>query len=88
MASNPALRLKQVGSNAEIARCFGISREAVRLWMSNGIPPDLALDVEELTKGAISAQEILVFAREHRGSSLVGSRKKTRTDAARVASRG
>jgi len=69
MSQNPAVRLvKRFGdSNAEVAKHFNITREAVRLWVKNGIPPDRALEVEEATRGtefSISATEVLHYARQ------------------------
>jgi len=62
---NPAEKLiDRFGSNAEVARKFDITREAVRQWLENGIPTDRALEVEELTDGEISATEILKAARK------------------------
>jgi DNA-binding transcriptional regulator YdaS (Cro superfamily) len=62
---NPAEKLiERFGSNAEVARQFDITREAVRQWIENGIPTDRALEVEELTDGDISATEILKAARK------------------------
>ena len=69
MSENPAVKLVKRfgGSNAEVAKHFEISREAVRLWLKNGIPADRALDVEEATRGtefAITATEVLQYARQ------------------------
>ena len=58
-----------MGGRAEAAERFGVSREAVRLWLKSGIPTDRALDVEEMTrrtKYAITASEILQYARAQR----------------------
>ncbi len=70
MSSNPAAKLvERFGSNAEVAKHFGITREAVRLWLKNGIPPDRALEIEDATRGtkhAISATEVLHYARQQK----------------------
>lgn len=67
---NPAERLIEgFGGRGPVADRFGISREAVRLWLLNGIPADKALDVEEATKRTkfpISAIEVLRYARQLR----------------------
>ena len=67
--SNPKLVKRFGDSNAEVAKHFNISREAVRLWVKNGIPPDRALEVEEVTRGtefAITATEVLQYARHQK----------------------
>ena len=65
MASNPAVKLvKKFGSNGKTGRQFGVTREAVRQWLEKCIPPDRALEVEEITGGDISALEILRFAKQ------------------------
>lgn len=56
---NPALRL---GPNTNVAEHFKVSDEAIRLWKIRGIPTDRALEVEDYTKGGITASEILEFA--------------------------
>jgi len=62
---NPANTLiKFLGSRGAVAKHFNKTREAVRIWTIRGIPPDHALDVEELTDGAINIREILVFSRK------------------------
>lgn len=64
---NPADRLVGgLGGRAAVAERFGVSSEAVRLWLKNGIPADRALDVEEATSGtqfAITATEVLEYGR-------------------------
>lgn len=63
MITNPAERLRQkFGSNADIAAQFNVTREAIRLWMKNGIPPNRALEVEERTSGYVTASDILRYA--------------------------
>lgn len=56
--------IKHLGSNAEVARRFDITREAVRQWFERGIPTDRALDIEEITDGEVTATEILKAARK------------------------
>lgn len=67
---NPAIRLVDgFGGRSAVAARFGVSSEAVRLWLKNGIPADRALDVEEATRDtefAIGATEILQFVRQQR----------------------
>lgn len=58
--------IKHLGSNAEVARRFEISREAVRQWYERGIPTDRALDIEEMTDGEVTATEILKAARRRK----------------------
>jgi hypothetical protein len=70
MDTNPAVPLVEgFGGRAAVAERFGISIEAVRLWLKNGIPTDRALDVEEMTrrtKYPITAAAILQYARTQR----------------------
>lgn len=62
---DPAEKLvRHFGSNAEVARHFDITREAVRQWLDRGLPTERALDIEELTDGEITAMEILKAARK------------------------
>jgi DNA-binding transcriptional regulator YdaS (Cro superfamily) len=69
MITNPAERLRQrFGSNADIASQFNVTREAVRLWMKHGIPETRALEIEEATRGYITANEILRFARDKKAA--------------------
>jgi len=42
-------------SNTEIGRMFGVSRQAVAKWMSDGVPPDRQVQLAELD----SATELL-----------------------------
>jgi len=67
---SPAEKLVELlGSNADVARKFKITREAVRQWMERGIPEDRALDVEELTRGCISAYDILKHRKKLRAAA-------------------
>jgi DNA-binding transcriptional regulator YdaS (Cro superfamily) len=67
MSQNPATRLvARFGSNAEVAKHFSVTREAVRLWLKNGIPPDRALEVEERTEGEVTAMEVLNYAKQQK----------------------
>lgn len=62
---NPALKvIDYMGGRSSVASAFGISREAVRLWVKNGIPADRALAIEEATRGRVKARDVLVFARK------------------------
>lgn len=67
---NPAVRLVgRFGDKAGVAEHFGISREAVRLWIKNGIPADRALEAEDATRGTefeITATEVLQYARQQK----------------------
>lgn len=69
-AANPALRLVACfGDKARVAEHFKVSREAVRLWLKNGIPPDRALEAEDATRGSafeISAIDVLEYARQQK----------------------
>lgn len=67
---NPAIRLVGgLGGRAATAARFGVSIEAIRLWLKNGIPVDRALDVEEAsrkTRFAVTSSDVLHYARHHR----------------------
>lgn len=68
---NPAVRLMaRFGrSRAAAAAHFGISLEAIRLWLENGIPSGRALEVEEATRGSkfqVKAVDVLRYARQQR----------------------
>lgn len=71
---NPALKLIERfgGSRAAVATHFGVSPEAVRLWLKNGIPPERALDAEIATRGteqAVTALEVLLYAKQQRDAA-------------------
>lgn len=70
---NPAERLVEgLGGRTATAARFGVSNEAVRLWLKNGIPPDRALDIEEATRDAeyaVSSKEVLEYARQAKAAA-------------------
>lgn len=49
--------IQHFGGQSELARKLGIKPQAVQQWKR--IPLDRALEIEELTEGAITAREIL-----------------------------
>ena len=51
------------GVQAELARACNVTPQAITKWMEDGIPTDRALEVEEATKGAVTAREILEAAK-------------------------
>ena len=57
------------GSNADVAKAFSVTREAVRLWLKNGIPPDRALEVEERSGGEVTAMEVLNYAKQQKAAA-------------------
>jgi len=61
---NPAHRLipHHFPSKLAVARHFGKTKQAIRLWLRDGIPTSNALEIERVTNGAITAREILEFA--------------------------
>lgn len=67
---NPAVRLVDgLGGRAATAARFGVSIEAIRLWLKNGIPADRALEVEEEGRKAriqVTANDVLHYARSQR----------------------
>lgn len=51
--------LKHFGTIAAVSRHFNRHRETVRLWKFNGLPPELALDIEQATDGKVTIREVL-----------------------------
>lgn len=51
--------LKLYGTNAEIARIFKISPQAITYWKKHGVPLGQAVRVEKITKGAVTAADVL-----------------------------
>jgi hypothetical protein len=70
---SPAERLVEgLGGRAEAAARFEVSREAIRLWLKDGIPAKHAMAVEEATAGwerPISAKDVLEFARQTKAAA-------------------
>ena len=46
------------GSQAKLARALNIAPMAVSKWKTNGVPPERALEIERLTSGAITRQDL------------------------------
>lgn len=51
--------LDHYGSARAIREKYGVTRETVRLWKKNGLPPKLALRFELDTGGALTIREVL-----------------------------
>jgi hypothetical protein len=51
--------LEHYGSARAIREKYGVTRETVRLWKKNGLPPKLALRFELDTGGALTIREVL-----------------------------
>lgn len=51
------------GGRPETAKHLGRTAESVRLWLKNGIPVANAIEVEKLTDGLVTAEEILADAK-------------------------
>ena len=56
--------IEHFGSKRAAADAFGLHRETLRLWQHHGVPLQRALDIERLTQGAITAEEILSEAKK------------------------
>jgi DNA-binding transcriptional regulator YdaS (Cro superfamily) len=64
-ASRAAERLvAHYGGRKQTAEALGVTRETVRLWLSGGIPLERAVEVEQVCRGVITAEQILFEARE------------------------
>jgi|APSaa5957512576_1039674.scaffolds.fasta_scaffold201868_2 DNA-binding transcriptional regulator YdaS (Cro superfamily) len=50
--------IQYFGTQGELAKQIGISQVAVSKWMKNGIPPNRAIQIEQLTNGEITRQEL------------------------------
>jgi DNA-binding transcriptional regulator YdaS (Cro superfamily) len=56
--NTPLQKTKEIlGGTAGLARKLGIKYQAVQQWKK--IPPRRALQIEEITSGAVTAREIL-----------------------------
>lgn len=56
--------VEHFGGAKETIEALDINRETLRLWLRDGIPLTRALHIEEVTRNAITADEILKEARE------------------------
>ena len=53
-------KLKKIyGTDDAIAVAFGITHQAVTYWKKKGIPLSRAVSVEKITKGAVTAADVL-----------------------------
>lgn len=60
MHINTAQKLvNHFGGKAETCKAMEVSGETVRLWLRDGLPLHRAIDFEQKSKGAITAEEIL-----------------------------
>jgi len=50
--------ISHFGSHANLARALGVTRVAVSLWRTDGIPPQRAIQIERLTGGKFKAVDI------------------------------
>lgn len=58
MKKNPLQKVFElIGSQAEVARKFGLSREAIRKWKKQ-VPAGRVLRIEKLTNGAVTRHEL------------------------------
>ena len=58
--TNPALTrvIAMYGSQAKLARQLGVSTMTVSKWTRDGVPPHRALEIEKLTDGAVTRQDL------------------------------
>ena len=50
--------IEYYGSQAALARACGVSQMAVSKWTRHGVPPERALQIEKLTDGAVTRQDL------------------------------
>ena len=50
--------IQHYGSQAALARACDVSQMAVSKWTRNGVPPERALQIEKLTDGAVTRQDL------------------------------
>lgn len=62
------------GGIKKVAQHFGITPWAVSKWSFEGVPIDRCLELEELTKGAVTCEELNPAAKWY----VITNRKKTR----------
>ena len=55
-ALNKAFKI--YGSQAKLARALNIAPMAVSKWKTKGVPPQRALEIERITSGAITRQDL------------------------------
>jgi len=68
--SNLATRLvTKYGGRKEAADALGKTTETIRLWLLRGIPLASALEVEQLSGGAVTAEEILREAKREQAAA-------------------
>lgn len=56
--------VKHFGGRKETAVAMGVSTEAIRLWLNNGIPLSTSIEVEKKSDGIVTAEEILQAAKQ------------------------
>lgn len=50
--------IKHFGSQSELARAVGISRQAVSKWRSEGVPLSQAIVIERVTNGRVTMKQL------------------------------
>lgn len=55
--------IRHYGGRRKAADALEVSGETLRLWKRDGIPLQVALDLEQRCKGVVTAEEILHAAR-------------------------
>jgi len=65
-AESPTARklVDHFGGIRQTADAFGLHRETVRLWLTRGIPLDRSIEAEQLSKGVVTAEEVLSEAKQ------------------------
>lgn len=56
--------VKHFGDKTATAKAFGCHEETVRLWLRDGIPLNRSIEAERLSKGAVTAEQILAAAKK------------------------
>lgn len=52
--------VKHYGGRSRTAKAMGVTTEAIRLWLRDGISLNRSIHVERRSKGVVTAEEILL----------------------------
>lgn len=55
--------IDKVGSSGKLAELLNVRPQVVSNWRERGIPTDMALDIERVTEGRVTAEQIIAERR-------------------------